>query len=38
MKYELYNTAHALTGSGKAIFIPFREWDYDAATRQRLER
>jgi len=34
----LYNTAHPLAESGKPIFIPFGEWDYDGRTRQRLDR
>lgn len=35
---HLYNTAHPLAESGKPIFIPFGEWDYDGRTRQRLDR
>ena len=34
----LYNTAHPLAESGKPIFIPFGEWRYDDARRQRLDR
>ena len=34
----LYNTAHPMAESGKPIFIPFGEWDYDGRTRQRLDR
>ena len=34
----LYNTTHPLAESGKPIFIPFREWRYDDARRQRLDR
>ena len=36
MKTPLYNTAHPLAESGKPIFIPFGEWDYDGQHRQRL--
>ena len=35
---HLYNTAHPLAESGKPIFIPFGEWNYDGRTRQRLDR
>lgn len=35
---HLYNTAHPLAESGKAIFIPFGEWKFDGTTRQRLDR
>ena len=35
---KLYNTAHPLAESGKPIFIPFGEWEYDATRRQRLDR
>ena len=35
---KLYNTAHPLAESGKPIFIPFGEWNYDATRRQRLDR
>ena len=35
---HLYNTAHPLGASGKPIFIPFGEWQYDGTTRQRLDR
>ena len=38
MKYGLYNTAHPLSESGRPIFIPFGEWPYDNALRQRLDR
>jgi len=38
MKTPLYNTAHPLAESGKPIFIPFGEWDYDGTCRQRLDR
>lgn len=38
MKTPLYNTAHPLAESGKPIFIPFGEWDYDGTFRQRLDR
>ena len=38
MKQLLYNTAHPLAESGKPIFIPFGEWRYDDARRQRLDR
>ena len=38
MKTPLYNTAHPMAGSGKPIYIPFGEWDYDGASRQRLDR
>ena len=34
----LYNTAHPMAESGKPIFIPFGEWNYDGTTRQRLDR
>ena len=37
-RLELYNTAHPLAESGKPIFIPFGEWRYDDARRQRLDR
>jgi len=38
MKTPLYNTAHPLAESGKPIFIPFGEWNYDGQSRQRLDR
>lgn len=38
MKTQLYNTAHPLAESGKPIFIPFGEWNYDGQHRQRLDR
>ena len=38
MKTPLYNVAHPLTESGKPIFIPFGEWNYDGQSRQRLDR
>ena len=38
MKTLLFNTAHPLSESGKPIFIPFGEWDYDGTCRQRLDR
>ena len=38
MKTQLYNTAHPLAESGKPIFIPFGEWNYDGQSRQRLDR
>lgn len=38
MKQLLYNTAHPLAEGGKPIFIPFGEWRYDDARRQRLDR
>ena len=38
MKTHLYNTAHPLAESGKPIFIPFGEWNYDGQHRQRLDR
>jgi hypothetical protein len=38
MKTPLYNMAHPLAESGKPIFIPFGEWNYDGTTRQRLDR
>jgi hypothetical protein len=38
MKTPLYNTAHPLAESGKPIFIPFGEWNYDGQHRQRLDR
>lgn len=37
-RLELYNTAHPLAESGKPIFVPFGEWRYDDAHRQRLDR
>ena len=37
-KTALYNTAHPLAESGKPIFIPFGEWNYDGQSRQRLDR
>ena len=38
MKKLLFNTAHPLSESGKPIFIPFGEWNYDGKSRQRLDR
>ena len=38
MKTSLYNVAHPLAESGKPIFIPFGEWNYDGQSRQRLDR
>lgn len=38
MKKPLFNTAHPLSESGKPIFIPFGEWNYDGKSRQRLDR
>lgn len=38
VKTQLYNTAHPLAESGKPIFIPFGEWNYDGQSRQRLDR
>lgn len=38
MKTPLYNVAHPLAESGKPIFIPFGEWNYDGQSRQRLDR
>ena len=38
LKTHLYNTAHPLAESGKPIFIPFGEWNYDGQSRQRLDR
>ena len=38
MKTPLYNVAHPLAESGKPIFIPFGEWNYDGQHRQRLDR
>ena len=38
MKTALYNVAHPLAESGKPIFIPFGEWNYDGQSRQRLDR
>lgn len=38
MKTPLFNTAHPLAESGKPIFIPFGEWNYDGQSRQRLDR
>jgi hypothetical protein len=38
MKTQLFNTAHPLAESGKPIFIPFGEWNYDGQHRQRLDR
>ena len=38
MKTHLYNVAHPLAESGKPIFIPFGEWNYDGQSRQRLDR
>lgn len=38
MKTQLFNTAHPLAESGKPIFIPFGEWNYDGQSRQRLDR
>lgn len=38
MKTHLYNVAHPLAESGKPIFIPFGEWNYDGQHRQRLDR
>jgi hypothetical protein len=38
MKTPLFNTAHPLAESGKPIFIPFGEWNYDGQHRQRLDR
>ena len=38
MKKPLYNTAHPIAESGKPIFIPFGEWNYDGQSRQRLDR
>ena len=35
---DLFNTAHPLAESGKPIFIPFGEWDYDGTCRQRLDK
>ena len=37
-KTPLYNVAHPLAESGKPIFIPFGEWNYDGQSRQRLDR
>ena len=37
-KTALYNVAHPLAESGKPIFIPFGEWNYDGQSRQRLDR
>lgn len=37
-KTHLYNVAHPLAESGKPIFIPFGEWNYDGQHRQRLDR
>ena len=37
-KTALYNVAHPLAESGKPIFIPFGEWNYDGQHRQRLDR
>lgn len=33
---DLYNTTHPME-SGKSIFLPFGEWDYDGRCRQRLD-
>ena len=38
MKKLLFNTAHPLAETGKPIFIPFGEWNYDGNSRQRLDR
>lgn len=38
VKTPLFNTAHPLAESGKPIFIPFGEWNYDGQSRQRLDR
>ena len=38
MKKLLFNTAHPMAESGKPIFIPFGEWNYDGKSRQRLDR
>ena len=36
--FNLYNTAHPMAGGGRPIFVPFGEWPYDRARRQRLDR
>ena len=36
MTQKLYNTLHPMTGKG--IFLPLGEWDYDGRVRQRLDK
>ncbi|MBQ6925242.1 MAG: hypothetical protein IJQ73_11425 [Kiritimatiellae bacterium] len=36
--FNLYNTAHPMAEGGRPIFVPFGEWPYDRARRQRLDR
>ena len=36
--FNLYNTAHPMAEGGKPLFVPFGEWPYDRARRQRLDR
>lgn len=38
MNLNLYNTAHPMAEGGRPIFVPFGEWPYDRARRQRLDR